>query len=348
MSGKPPVAQARRPGRAIALLPLLALVCLSTPATGAVFAEPSGRLCATREENKVCSEPTSSAVDTDALKNLQQSATGELVRFNALGVQNDLYQEFASVASGMGVTNSSSTYVVLEQGVVFGHRQIVESMATYLPAPGPLDNTLRYARGKDSVVLGLGASSGSPFSMRRNAVYAQAAGPDGGRRGVRDWPAFFGPLTDRTDAPREAEVEFVGKVDIRAGDGSPVMVGPIGRMGRIVWGGCEITLKLRTSDGSLTTRGATCVDPQTQAVISFRLAPVFFTASRLAGHTGSEAGFEIDGPSGGLISVRGVERTSVRANSSTIVGAVYGRGAAGLAVVGSSAQGTFQIVAKRP
>jgi hypothetical protein len=150
------------------------------------------------------------------------------------------------------------------------------------------------------------------------------------------------------DAPAAADVAYTGTVTIRAGDGSPVKLSTgVGLLGHVVWGSCPITLSLHTSDGKLTTTETSCTDPQTQAVIRFRLAPLYFTASRVRGQIGSEAQVQIEGPSGGLVSIAGIERTSAPFSSSSVGGAVYGKSAAGIGVVGVNANGMFQIVARR-
>lgn len=320
----------------------------TTPTANPVYAEPSGTLCATRDASNVCNEPTSSAVTTDQLLALQQNATGEQVHFNALGVQNDIYQQFASVASGLGVTTSSSTYTLLEQPILLGRNQVTEGSVTYAFDSTSGAATLKYASGKNTVALSSGTGAGTPFALRRDTIYAESGSVDGsGTRGLKDWPAFFGPLTDRVDAPAEVDITYVGAVGIRAGDGSPVVINGLGTLGHVAWGGCAITLTLHTSTGTLTTTDAKCTDAQTQAVITFTLAPLYFKASRVAGQSGGEASIDIDAPSGGLVSVPGIEHTKVQTRSSSISGAMYGRAAAGIAVVGSSAQGTFQIVAHR-
>ena len=53
-------------------------------------------------------------------------AQGDQVRFNAIGVQGDNYQAWASAISGLGVTTSQSSYLLLEQPLVLGHQQVVE------------------------------------------------------------------------------------------------------------------------------------------------------------------------------------------------------------------------------
>ncbi|CAN5697408.1 hypothetical protein BH11PSE8_BH11PSE8_14070 [soil metagenome] len=315
------------------------------PATSTVFAEPSGALCAVRDANSICAEPTSSQASVAQLQALQQDATGDLVHFTAIGVENDLYQAFGSVASGLGVTSSQSNYALLEQTLVLGRNQVTEGSTTYAFSRIADTGNLEYASGENRYALSLLWGGGTPFTGRRNNTYDEAVGSDGGGHvGIKIWASFFGPLTDLASAPSEADVQFTGTLSIQGGDGSPYPVGSAGRMGRMVYGSCPITLTLHTSDGTLTSTGAVCTDPQTTAVIQFTLAPLHFESSRLKAQLSNEAGIQIEGPSGGLT---GAPITRAQFASSQISGAVYGPAAAGIAIVGSSPQGMFNLVAVR-
>lgn len=318
---------------------------VTTPATSTVFAEPSAALCAVRDAGNICAEPTSSQATAAQLQALQQNASGELVYFTAIGAENDLYQAFASAASGLGVTSSQSNYALLEEALVFGHNQVTEGSTVYSFNRATDAANLEYASGQSTYALSLLWGGGTPFAGRRNNIYDKSVGGDSsGHIGAKTWHHFFGPLTDRADAPAEADVQYTGSVTLQAGDGSPYTVGGVGAMGRIVFGGCPITLTLHTSDGTVTSTGARCTFAQTNAVIQFTLAPLHFSASRLKGHLGNEASIQIEGPSNGLATA---PTTSALFNTSQISGAVYGPAAAGIAIVGSGPQGMFEIVAVR-
>ena len=296
-----------------------------------------------------CAAPTSSGATNAQLRALQQNATGDEVRINAIGMQGDIYQAFASVASGVGVTSSQSSYALLEQPLVLGRNQVTEASTTYAYSSTPDVLHLKYAAGIDTLTLGQATVNDGAFTVQRSNTYDKSigSGGSGGHIGVKDWHAMVGMLTDRTDAPADADVQYAGSVTIRAGDGSPVIRNGVGQAGHITFGGCAITLKLHTATGALTTTDASCTDAQTGAVIRFTLAPLNFSGSRLAGQLGTEANVQIAGPRGGLIGPPAAEPTSALFSSSSLAGAVYGKAAASIVVVGASAQGIFRIVAQR-
>ena len=313
------------------------------PVTGSVFAEPSGTLCSQRDSAGICGEPTSSAVSADQLTALQQNPSGDRIRFNAIGVLTDAY--VATTLPQPGVTTSSWNYALLEAPLVFGRNMVDDATDVYTYGGAANVFTARYVAGDNSLLLGAGGPSpGAPFSVTRTAYYAKSSGATGGISGSKTWISSFGPLTDRVDAPTDSVVQYAGCSPVWSGSGAQVRQGATMVSGDLSWGACPITLSLDVGSGKVTTGDAGCTDAQTKATIGVSLQPLYFSGSHIAGQIGSEAIVRIEGgPTEGF----GGRHFASQFTSSAIRGAVYGKAAATIVLVGASPSGNFQIVAYR-
>ena len=300
------------------------------------FAQPSSALCAQRDLFGVCAEPTSSALTITQLLALQGDESGERVRFTAFAIETNIAGDPDLPA--FGGKPSPFTYALLEQPVVIGRRMISFDKAYGEIGGTPYLGLGRFLPGTSESLdpTGLGAA---PIELRSLFSYGSSQW---------DWSGVFSPLTDRIDAPADQEITYLGLVRIQAGDGGWVASpGPgVPAHSRWVFGSCPITLKLSTADGNLAVDEAACTDPNTQAVIRFNMGPVSFKDSRLHA-LGSEAVVQIDRLTGGLIGIPNIEPIAVQFQSNRLVGAIYGRAAAGIALLGWSPQGRIEIVARR-
>ncbi|CAN5771658.1 hypothetical protein BH11PSE8_BH11PSE8_44350 [soil metagenome] len=121
------------------------------------------------------------------------------------------------MASGLGVTTSQGDCTVLEKTLVLGRNQVTEDSRAYAFSRAVDAGNLEYASGESRFALSLLWGGGTPFAGRCNNNDEKSIGTDGtGHVGVKTWANFFGPLTDRANAPTEVDVQYTGTIVIHS------------------------------------------------------------------------------------------------------------------------------------
>jgi hypothetical protein len=312
--------------------------------TNKIFIDPAGPLCAQRDTlSGHCIQPTSSSMSLAALQAAIVDPAGQTFTVDTFGSSED-----ANIKSFRGMyMENTKNFTLQKKTFVFGKKQTVVDGKTF-------DYEKHYAGDDDKFYAGTDpldvrkSEIGTFFLSFRNTTAASmgppdAAGPTTTDVAVTSFGGTLGLLTDKHDAPVEAEITYKGNVYVYGGDGG--VEGPPSLILRMTAGSCPMTLVLDTASGALTSAPVKCTDPLTNlATIQFELPRLQVENSRVGPLLGTEVSASIAGYAGNfpeLSPISAVFRTG------KIEGGLFNAGARNLSIIGVGPLGQFEIRATR-
>lgn len=324
--------------------------------TNSIFSDPVAMTCQVQTAGKTCNAPTASYGGSELIQAALTDPLAGAMTIKSFGYSWLQYTRLESSGAAFIPTAGSMAFDGSEEEVKLGVGAIAFQGATYT-----FDKTYPHASGKTGRIYCRvpkdciytvptvlyetqpAAEYGKLVDLHKTQTNGTVV--TGGvtimETNASEWDAYIGLLTDRLSVvlPSSNRITYSGIVYVVAGDGTP-----LGNWfkGGVV--GCPIVLTLNTSNGDITTPGASCTTGdggsldfalETVVVDQSKVRPILIADAALV------SGFVMSGTTAPKI------KTPFTFRSTKIAGGVYGSNAETLTIFGSSPTGVFQIVGNR-
>ncbi|MCW8200580.1 hypothetical protein D8B23_19775, partial [Verminephrobacter aporrectodeae subsp. tuberculatae] len=313
---------------------------------GDLFIAPAGALCARRERDGNCVQPTSSSTDELALHKAMTNPDPDapMINFDSPG---NLIDGLPTKDSQGNPALTNPSYGLVWRHIQAGRNRFVVDGRRYgnakrHPSAAMIDYTGEQGGGINLTFnLEMGQNQAWFFSFAEHGLVSH--------RGTANWSTVLGLLTDQTDAPTTRKVTYLGLY--RSFSGTAERLDENGSTDslyiRVTY---EAELDLHT--GSLSGVRIDYTDPETQRHTRLKLPDLTFKHSRLEGLSKTQRfDIEIDGPA----KIDGPEDERPRAprpdtprirhdfTIEGLEGEIFGKQAARIHLLGAGPQGTFRV-----
>lgn len=310
-----------------------------------VFAAPAGTLCASRNAQGHCVQPTATSATATQVLSAITNPSGEVFKVDAFGWE----QRWTYQASNGQITHSAHAYGHGRKPVLIGRNRVELEGRTYSFSRKLDANQAEFVSADPPGSVTVSVLSPEVLSVVVASGSGQVTGGLGSPGGLQQtvdstvWSAEIGLTTDRSDAVTGNAVIYAGTITVFGGDGRPTGVR---NLLNVTSASCPITLEFNATTGLLSVRTVQCTTGD-GGTVGFTLASDFdVTDSVLKSRSALQGIASVAGPASG-----DTQREAPMVSSSFALTAVdgqfFGRGARWLHLSGAGVGGAFYIKAQR-